>query len=643
MSDLDQSGIERLKKSLYSRTKTPEGVRRKAPREGVGDEIKTNWGGSFPEEKTMLSVMRPLTEKAFPLRTVFFFALAFFAISVGISAYLLLRGTNVVSTQNIDIVIDGPVSVDGGKEAQFQITVTNNNTVPLQLADLLVQYPPGTRSADNINAEHVRYRESLGDIAPGRSASRNVRAVLFGEEKSVKNITATVEYRVPNSNAIFYKEKGFELTIGSTPVSLVVDSLQETTSGQEITFAISVVSNSAAPLQNVLVRGEFPFGFTFKDANPEPSFGENVWELHDLAPGAKKNIQLRGVIEGQDNEERVFRFSVGIQSEKDERALGALFLTIARPLVVKRPFISAQIALNGKSAKQISVGSGRETRVDIAWENSLPVKVNDVVIEAKLSGPAWERSSVSAPRGFYRSSDNTVIFNSQTDEALRVVEAAGAGIESFTFLTPSLSSGAADLRGGEVTIAVNIRARRTTEAGVPEDISSGASAKVVVNSDLVVSSAALRTTGPFVNTGPYPPKAEQESTYAVVWTIANSSNVVSGVKVSASLPSYMRFVGAVSPSTEKISYSAVGGVVTWDVGSLSPGVGFGSLPRQAAFQVALTPSLSQVGTVPLIVGEVSARGEDRFTGEDVSDVAGAIDTELRTDPSFTDGQQIVQP
>lgn len=646
MSDPEQSSIERLSRSLYARTAERLGIRRRAPRGRVGEEIKESWGGgpdalqgSGVREELTLSLMR-LTHRSSPLRVVFFFALAFFALSVGLSAYLLLRGTNVVSTQNIDIAIDGPVIVDGGKEAQFQITVTNNNTTQLELADLLVEYPQGTRSADNITQELLRHRESLGYINSGRSVSRTVRAVLFGEEGGEKEIVVTVEYRVPNSNAIFYKEKNFTLAIGSTPISLLVDSLEESTSGQELHFKVAVVSNATAPIERVLLRAEYPFGFTFKNASIKPSFGESVWELGDLPAGARKNIEITGVLEGQSDEERVFRFSVGVQSEKDERALGATFITVARPVVVKRPFIGARIAINGETAKQVAVRSNEPVRVDIAWDNALPIRIRDVAIEAKLSGIAFQRNSVTPSRGFYRSLDSTVLFNGQTDPALSLVEAGVSGVASFTFLTPAVT---ADLRNPEIVISVNIRANRAGEVGVPEEISSGAAAKAILASDLSVRAFALRSGGPFQNTGPFPPKAEQESTYTVMWSVTNSANAVSGIKVSAALPSYMRYVGVVSPNTEKLSFSGVGGIIAWDIGALPAGVGAVTPPRQVAFQVALTPSASQIGAAPALLGETVVVGEDRFTGTGVSGRAPALDTALREDPAFVTGQEIVQP
>ena len=114
------------------------------------------------------------------------------------------------------------------------------------------------------------------------------------------------------------------------------------------------------------------------------------------------------------------------------------------------------------------------------------------------------------------------------------------------------------------------------------------------------------------------------------------------MKVSAVLPSYVRFIEHWSPASEKLTYNPVGGEVLWDVGDLGSGVGFGTPPRELFFQIAVTPTESQVGTAPVVVGESSAIGEDRFTGESLkSNTRPALTTDLTGDPNAKFGSGIV--
>jgi hypothetical protein len=118
-------------------------------------------------------------------------------------------------------------------------------------------------------------------------------------------------------------------------------------------------------------------------------------------------------------------------------------------------------------------------------------------------------------------------------------------------------------------------------------------------------------------------------------------NAVANAVVTATLPSYVRWTGAVSPQGANVSYDSTTRAITWRIGDV-PAATSGSA-REVAFQVALTPSVSQAGTAPVILGEARISGADRFTGTTVSSVRPALTTRITTDPAFQLGQDLVVP
>src|SRR6185295_12329727 len=72
-------------------------------------------------------------------------SLGFFVLAAAAAAYMFFGGGNLISPQNIDIQIISPSLVDSGKEQTFQIIITNRNPSALTLADLIIDYPDGTR------------------------------------------------------------------------------------------------------------------------------------------------------------------------------------------------------------------------------------------------------------------------------------------------------------------------------------------------------------------------------------------------------------------------------------------------------------------------------------------------------------------
>ena len=108
-------------------------------------------------------------------------SLTFFVVAVVASSLLLFSCNNTVSTKNVDIRVTGPTEIDAGNTVSLQVVVTNRNAVPMELTDMIVEFPPGTRSDVDVTRELPRIRESIGTISPGESINRTMRAIAFGE------------------------------------------------------------------------------------------------------------------------------------------------------------------------------------------------------------------------------------------------------------------------------------------------------------------------------------------------------------------------------------------------------------------------------------------------------------------------------
>ena len=211
-------------------------------------------------------------------------SIVFFMIAAGVSILRFLSGSNTVSTKNVDIVITGPTEIGAGETLPLQVVITNRNTVPMQLADLILEFPDGTRSDADIAIELPRVRESLGTIEPGESINRTIRAVVFGEAGFDIAVKASVEYRVPSSNAVFVGEASYIAKINKSPASIVVDAFKEAVSGQNVSFSVSVSSNAPEVLKNILLIAEYPPGFSFISSQPAPTSGSASWSLGDIEP-----------------------------------------------------------------------------------------------------------------------------------------------------------------------------------------------------------------------------------------------------------------------------------------------------------------------------------------------------------------------
>lgn len=625
-----KSKLEDIKKGLYSRDTSEVSFKR---RHSLGSDIvkaNTEWSEDDLKKESDFKL---------PYKNIFLVAIIFFIFAIGFASYKFFISGNMISGDNIDIVVRGPVSIAGGEVLPLDLEVRNKNNVDLKVVDLKIEYPDGTRSTDDLSVPLIRYNELLGDINTGKSVKRLLKAVLFGEENVKKEIKFTVEYRVPGSNAIFYREKTYSVLINSSPINLKVLGVGEISANQKTDFTIEIESNSLTVIKNLILKADYPFGFDYISANPKPSsVDKSVWYIGDLEPGAKRLIKLSGSINGQDGEERVFRFTVGTPDKLDDNTINTAFSVYTANVSIKKPFLGVNLFINGDSSKEVIVNSGSKINADIAWQNNLTTNVYDVAIKVKLSGPILDKTTVYTEEGFYNSINNTITFDKQKDNVFALVEPGYQGETGFTFsLFGPQSQTGASFSNPEVLMDISVFGNRVEESNVSQELLYSATKKIKVASVLRLTSRGLRSVGPFENSGPIPQVAEQETTYTVTWSATNLLNDVNNAKVVATLPSYVKWNNLTSPSIEKLDYNSSTNEITWNIGGIKAGTGMTYYPREVSFNLSFTPSLSQVGEAPEILGPATISGIDSFTNTEVGETKPHITTEVVTDPNYTPG------
>jgi hypothetical protein len=633
MSDDTKSKIAALERELYSKDFKPQKME-DVLRPKESPEVNSSWDTVADDTPSLKNPM-VYTEK----RNVFAkkFALAsggFFIVAAVITGAVILGGSNIISGENITIETKAPLAVSGGEPFETKFVVTNGNKVSVEKATLFLEYPVGFYSTTD-KTPLPRASKDLGVILAGQSITESVSALLYGEENSQKEVRVTLEYQMAGSNATIKKQTTYAIKISSSPVILKLDAPKEVSSGQEIEFTVNIDSNTPRTLGNMILSAEYPAGFTFRSAEPAPTYSTNVWLLGAFSAQTKRVVKIRGVLEGQETEQKVIRMSVGTQDVTDDRTLGVVYNTALETLSIKKPALGIDVVIDGDHSTEHAIAFGKGARVEIFWQNNNPTKVTDAVIEVKLLGPALNRYSVSpSGGGFYRSSDDTIVWEKTGNTDLATVDTGAKGSVSFNFSPISFGVDAVRMiKNPQITLEIKAHARRASQANGNEDVTTFATRNVKVDTDLRLSSQALYFSGPFKNTGPLPPKADTRTTYTIKWSVRDSSNSVSGVLVKATLPQYVTWKGSVSPIGEDVSFSKVNSEIVWNVGRIASGGA-----REVAFQVSLLPSLSQLGTSPVIVGDSVLGATDDFTKTILGDHRPSLNTYLSADPSFGQNQ-----
>lgn len=632
----EESRLERIQKRLNRRGPYDSETKRAGfsrPRA----EVRPSWEGED------LSGRKPLRGTNSLLKKLFLFSVIFFVLVVLVAFYIVGSGGNVVSSGNIDITVAGPISMKGGEELTLAITVANNNTVPLEFVDLIVIFPDGTRNADNIETEQARFRKNLGNLSPGEVHNETVKAVLFGSANTEHDIKVLIEYRLQGSNAIFVKEKEYPLQITSSPIDIAVAVPEEIRSGSPIDIDIEISSNASEPLEDILAQVTYPSGFRFEGASPEPTFGNNTWDLGDLNSDRSRSITVTGTMEGQDQQKKLFKVTSGIRSVEREDAIGVPYAESFETLEIKRAFVDLDLAINGQSGQQFIATAGQTLRAELNWSNNIPEKILNGEFRIRLIGDFFDENEIEVQRGFFNSSNNTIEVDRRHNESLAIIEPGAVGkieFEISSHTMDALRSIAA--RNPEIIMEVLFTGTRVLDGKPGGTVTADMTRSVRVNSHVSVVSRGLRSIGPFVNTGPLPPRANVESTYTIILSVTNSVNALDEAQVVAKLPSYVKWLGVISPQGEQVSFSETSGEVTWNLRSVDASSS-ASPVRELAIQVSLLPSVSQVGSAPTLLSNIIFEAIDTFTGVTLTDTARNINTRIETDPTYLEQYGTVIP
>ncbi|MBP6858871.1 MAG: hypothetical protein KBC33_03535 [Candidatus Pacebacteria bacterium] len=640
----NQNRIEDLKKSLYSRNAPDVRTRRKLRFSPTETTVQTAWERPPEEESvapTKLNESYKDTSMSF-LTKLLIASIVFCVIAVGIGAYLFFNGSNLISADNIAIDVRGPVSIPGGAPVSFDITVVNNNNVDLQGAYLAVDFPAGTTDADDRVSELKLLQEPLDDIPAGGSVTKTVRAIMFGQENLQRQIGMKVTYKVKGSTALFTKTSSYDVLINSSPVLLTVSSFDEITSGQELAIKLSVKSNSQDILKNVLLKASYPFGWVFTSSDIKPLADNSTWKIGDIPPGGERTITIRGTVQGEDSESRVFRFVAGAQSAVDTKVIGTQYMTAEHALTIQKPFISLGIAVNNDDTASDYIGQfGQSQRMSVNWFNNLSTSVSNMVITAKLSGSAYDKSAVQPDQGYFNSATNEIVWNRQTNSDFGSIGAGENGQVTFTIAPRDLSAAGKPVVNPTVVVSASVAGSRTQGSSVPEKLSSVVERTTRIPSNVALSGRVVRSVGPFQNTGPIPPKVEQATTYTILWTVDNTSSAVTNAQVTATLPAYVKWLGAVSPSSESITYDENSGLVTWNIGNVGTYTTDSSRRREVYFQVSFQPGVNLANQSPTLLNQATLSAIDSFTGTQLQNKQDYLTTRFSTDPEYKEGQATV--
>lgn len=626
----DDDSLDKLRRGLYSK----KGVQRshsnwQQPTRKSADEptvdLQKDWQYKKDEatSQELENTHKEQEQKSKNIFRWFIIApLAIFLIASGLAVYKLFFAGSIVSPKNISIDIDIPTTVRPGGEVSASLVIRNNNKVDLTDVKLIVTLPPSSLSADGTGERIDRVTRELGQIEAGASVREKVDFLLFGEDDEDLELLFTLEYNTKNSDIRLENKEARVVRIGTSSVIMRVSpSVRSVQSGDEFEITIEVMSNSNSSIKDLVVEAVYPGGFMFLSSNPSPISGDSIWSIGDLEARESKSITLKGFIEGLDKESKSFAFNTGVRG-KDNK-IGRLYASSREPISLILPPISLTSTINKSSAQVVNVSPGESVSIKIDWNNTLSNYLHDLSIEAGINESYIEPQKIRAFDGFYRSATQEVVWNQATNDLFQRVSGGARGTVRFEFDLKGLDK-LSGLSNMEIPLKIRAYASEPQSSNPERELKNEITRIIKLTTSLNITQTLYHKSGKFDNYGPVPPRAEDETSYTVVWRANNSGSDAKNVTVRAALPAYVKFVAAEEGAA--ISYQPLTNEIVWSIGDL--GVSSVSTGRNAtaSFQVEMLPSRSQIGTSPTIIRDATIEGRDAFTGSSIRGISKEITT-----------------
>lgn len=621
--------VEDLKNKLYSNEDDVSGHRRAELTPEEEADASRDWSGPESDNLEQVDAHKEENQGRSWLNIFLLFSFLFFVVAVGYAYFTLFSGGGI-SPKKIDISVSGPISVTAGESADFSIRVRNRNDVQLDNVSLVVSYPENTRSAANMREIIQRERISLGSIASGQQKERQITARLLGKQSQAKDINLQLEYRVPNSNAVYKKQRNYSVEVASTPVSISVNGPDSVNSGSNATFAVEIESNTDTAVEDLVLALKYPFGFSFSSADPDPSYEDNVWRIDRLAAGESKTIEFDAEMIGQKNEERAVKFRLGVADPDDPNAIRGIFESYTKTVAIGTPFLELSATTDGKSGNEVVANGGDRVNVNVTALNNLSVQISDVQLSTRFQQAPINTDSVTATRGLYRAAEDIIEWNQRTQNSLTALDSEESASVSFNFQIRDTEEMVDELRNPAVNFDIQAQAQRVGETSepIPQQITSSISKSVKVMTETRFESQVFHNEGPFSNSGPIPPTVGQETTYTVVLSLSNTVNHITDAEVTAELPGYIEWKGVTEPTSAAVNFNPVNGQLRWNVGELAAGAGYTNDAKTLAFQIGFVPASSQRGSIPDIFTDATFVGTDEFTGRQIESTIRQDDAQV---------------
>lgn len=567
---------------------------------------------------------------------------------IGVGAIILIAGAiygiykyrQTSFSEDMTVVsISGSDKAESGKLLTYDIKYENKNRAVLEGAVLKVYYPDNFKPEDNANfisEGPTSGNFALGDIKGKTSSQIRFNGRVYSPKGALMNIKAELVYTPSVFNSTFIAKDQFSVNVVSTPITLEITAPQNISSGDAINYLVNYKNTGAEDFENIRIKADFPEGFTFSKSDPKTSEGNNIWYIGHLSAGQEGKIAISGKLEGDRDQTRKFTAYVGTIENDTFVSYNDEYWDTK---IATSPLSIVQ-TVNNKD--ELIANAGDNLSFIITYKNEGNVGLRDVIVKEELNSSVLDYTTLNMEGGYYDSKEKTIIWKAPDYKQLKNLSPGQSGTIKFDLkIKDVLPINNENDKNFVISSIAKIDSPDIPTPVEMNKIIAGNKVDIKVNSKLILEAKGFYNDQIIPNSGPVPPKVNNDTTYTIHWTIRNVSNDIKDAKVETTLPTGVAYTGKLVPENADFSYNDRTNSIVWDLGDVPAGTGISKNPKEIAFQIKIRPSAAQVGKEVDIINQAIFSAKDLFTGTDLKITADKKTNLLKEDTSLVGGQSVV--
>lgn len=511
-------------------------------------------------------------------------------------------GRGGFSTREVGFNIEGPDQIENGQSSEFTLTIENGSEKTLKDLNIAMEMP----AALSITEGRDVIERGFAEIPPGETRQIPFSVVASSTENKAR-FSARLDYSPEGVSARFVKIASKDVVIGSLDASIIFDLPDTIFADQEIKGAIHIIPNSDIAASPLYLKLEMPENFALSGASHSFDF-DTVWKLGELKEDQAVKREFRGAISGTDNNAPRFRIAIGILEGASFLELKSAEHTIE---ISESPLFLEQ---NRQDSVNDSVSPGETVNVRVSYRNRSEIDLEDAILSVQLPVDLVDTDTIQASGARIDRDNGLIEWDKSSYSRFRSIGVNEGGDLTYSFEAANNIEPEGEADSNKV---IDLEASlRSTKEDVRLDgavLQAEDTLSLKMNTKLSLQQSVYRSGGPFENTGPHPPQANELSTYTVRWELSNTTNSVRMGRVEAVLPDYAVWRNKVEANNEDVRYISSTNTVLWEVGDADMGLGYVSPQRVVEFQIGVVPDQRDVNNGVRLLEQTKTTGIDNFT------------------------------